>query len=274
MRGMYRAGIMTGLLALMSLSAAADERAILRNGSTIRHARHETREDVTRLYMAGEVDNYIDIPTEEIIGYEEVHLPLEPVAVKAEHESTISSMSGSGGVDVAAAVKAASSRNNLNPDLINSMIRVESGFNPHAVSPKGAQGLMQLMPQTAARMGVADPFNPVENIEGGTRYIRELLDRYHLDLVKALAAYNAGPERVEQYHGVPPYPETIAYVSRVIRNFNGKQSAQNSAGGKTAAAHAKKKQVSVKSARVAVGEEPVAERETEAETGGSSASGS
>jgi hypothetical protein len=271
---MYRAGIMTGLLALMSLSAVADERAILRNGSTIRHARHETRDDVTRLYMAGEVDNYIDIPTEEIIGYEEVHLPLEPVAVKAEHESTISSMSGSGGVDVAAAVKAASSRNNLNPDLINSMIRVESGFNPHAVSPKGAQGLMQLMPQTAARMGVADPFNPVENIEGGTRYIRELLDRYHLDLVKALAAYNAGPERVEQYHGVPPYPETIAYVSRVIRNFNGKQSAQNSAGAKTATGHAKKKQVSVKSAQVAATEEPVAEQETEAEAGGSSAAGS
>ena len=188
----------------------------------------------------------------------------------------ISSMSGSGGVDVAAAVKAASSRNNLNPDLINSMIRVESGFNPHAVSPKGAQGLMQLMPQTAARMGVADPFNPVENIEGGTRYIRELLDRYHLDLVKALAAYNAGPERVEQYHGVPPYPETIAYVSRVIRNFNGKQSAQNSAGAKTATGHAKKKQVSVKNAQVAATEEPVAEQETEAEllAGGSSAAGS
>ena len=267
---------MTGLLALMSLSAIADERAILRNGSTIRHARHEARDDVTRLYMAGEIDNYIDIPTEEIVGYEEVHLPPEPVAVaaKAEREPMISSMSGSGALDVAAAVKAASSRNNLNPDLINSMIRVESGFNPHAVSPKGAQGLMQLMPQTAARMGVADPFNPVENIEGGTRYIRQLLDRYHLDLVKALAAYNAGPERVEQYHGVPPYPETIAYVSRVIRNFNGKQSAQNFAGAKTAAGHAKKKQVSVKSAQVAATEEPGVEQETEAEAGGSSAAGS
>jgi soluble lytic murein transglycosylase-like protein len=266
---------MTGLLALMSLSAAADERAILRNGSTIRHARHETRDDVTRLYMAGEVDNYIDIPTEEIVGYEEVHLPPEPVTAtaKSEREPMINSMSGSGAADVAAAVKAASSRNNLNPDLINSMIRVESGFNPHAVSPRGAQGLMQLMPQTAARMGVADPFNPVENIEGGTRYIRELLDRYHLDLVKALAAYNAGPERVEQYHGVPPYPETIAYVSRVIRNFNGKQSGQNSAGVKAAAGHAKKKQVSVKSAEVAA-EEPVAEQGTEAEAGGSSAAGS
>jgi soluble lytic murein transglycosylase-like protein len=267
---------MTGLLALMSLSAIADERAILRNGSTIRNARHETRDDVTRLYMAGEVDNYIDIPTEEIVGYEEVHLPPEPVAVTsaAAREPMTSLMSGSGAVDVAAAVKAASSRNNLNPDLINSMIRAESGFNPHAVSPKGAQGLMQLMPQTAARMGVADPFNPVENIEGGTRYIRELLDRYHLDLVKALAAYNAGPERVEQYHGVPPYPETIAYVSRVIRNFNGKQGAQNAEGVKTGAAHATKQQVSVKRARVAVTEEPVAEQATEAEAGGSSASGS
>jgi soluble lytic murein transglycosylase-like protein len=120
-------------------------------------------------------------------------------------------------------VIAAGARNNINPHLINSMIRVESGFNAKAISPKGAQGLMQLMPQTAARLGVADPMDPVANVEGGTRYIRELLDRYHLDLSKALAAYNAGPERVEQFNGIPPYPETIAYVTKVIKEFNSRK---------------------------------------------------
>jgi len=85
---------------------------------------------------------------------------------------------------------------------------------------------MQLMPQTAARMGVRNAMDPAANVEGGTRYLGELLVRYHHDLSKALAAYNAGPERVEQYHGVPPYPETLAYVARVVRDFNRKKDIQ------------------------------------------------
>ena len=106
------------------------------------------------------------------------------------------------------------------------MIHAESGFNPRAVSPKGAQGLMQLMPRTASQLGVADAFDPGANVEGGTRYLRELLERYNFDLVKALAAYNAGPQRVEQYHGVPPYYETQAYVARIVRDFNRKKLAE------------------------------------------------
>ena len=85
---------------------------------------------------------------------------------------------------------------------------------------------MQLMPQTAARMGVQNAMDPAANVEGGTRYLGELLYRYHNDLSKALAAYNAGPDRVEQYHGVPPYPETLAYVARIIGEFNRKKEAQ------------------------------------------------
>jgi hypothetical protein len=85
---------------------------------------------------------------------------------------------------------------------------------------------MQLMPQTAARMGVQNAIDPVANVEGGTRYLGELMSRYHNDLSKALAAYNAGPDRVEQYHGVPPYPETMAYVARILGDFNRKKDAQ------------------------------------------------
>jgi len=108
----------------------------------------------------------------------------------------------------------------VDPDLIRSVIKAESGFNPRAVSPKGAQGLMQLMPSTANQLGVKDAFAPGENIEGGTRYLRDLLVLYKNDMAKALAAYNAGPQRVAQYHGVPPYRETHAYVVRVIKDFN------------------------------------------------------
>ena len=103
------------------------------------------------------------------------------------------------------------------------------GFNVRAVSPKGAQGLMQLMPRTATELGVRNVFDPQANVEGGTRYLRELLERYNFDLVKALAAYNAGTHRVEQYGGVPPYYETKAYVARIVRDYNKKLAAKNAA---------------------------------------------
>ena len=128
-----------------------------------------------------------------------------------------------------------SDRHHLDPDFISSVIHAESGFNPRAVSPKGAQGLMQLMPGTASKLGVSNAFDPSANVEGGTRYLSELLERYNFDVIKALAAYNAGPQRVQQYGGVPPYYETRAYVARIVRDYNRKKIAER----KAAAAAAK-----------------------------------
>jgi soluble lytic murein transglycosylase-like protein len=114
------------------------------------------------------------------------------------------------------AVRNASRRYGLSAGLIRSVIRHESNFDPQARSPAGAQGLMQLMPATAQELGVSDPFDIQQNIDGGSRYLRHMLDQFDGDLRKALAAYNAGPGTVRRYGGVPPYPETRNYVRKVM----------------------------------------------------------
>jgi soluble lytic murein transglycosylase-like protein len=108
----------------------------------------------------------------------------------------------------------------IEPELVKAVIAAESSFQPEAVSEAGAVGLMQLMPHTAAQLGVDDPTNPDQNIEGGTRYLAEMLERYG-DVRRALAAYNAGPEAVDRFGGVPPYNETKTYLSRVLRFYRG-----------------------------------------------------
>jgi|UniRef100_A0A7C3SKC8 hypothetical protein len=110
----------------------------------------------------------------------------------------------------------------VDPSLVRAVMRHESGFNPRAVSPKGAQGLMQLMPGTADLMGVANPFDPEQNIAGGVGYLRYCLDRFNNDVALALAAYNAGPERVAKTGGIPPIPETQTYVQNVLSTYTGK----------------------------------------------------
>ena len=107
----------------------------------------------------------------------------------------------------------------LDPDLISAIIQIESGGIPDARSSKGAIGLMQLMPETSSDLAVSNPFNPKANISGGTKYLSQLLERFRGNLVLALAAYNAGPEKVERYGGIPPYPETRRYVRSVLNQW-------------------------------------------------------
>ena len=229
------------LFAVAALPCFAGEVAVLRNGFSIRHERREVVGDVTRLYVSADGSSFVDVPTAEIEHFEaapEVPASVSSAFANNAKERTLSSFSlsktgfsGRAQVDIKQVVNEASGRYRLDPDLVNSVIKAESGFNVRAVSPKGAQGLMQLMPGTASRLGVPNAFDPQANVEGGTKYLRELLERYDFDMVKALAAYNAGPQRVEQFGGVPPYYETRAYVARIVKDFNKKKAAQQKAAG-------------------------------------------
>jgi len=200
----------------------------LRNGFSIQHERRQVMGATTRLYISPDGSSYVDVPTDEIEHFEDA--PMQNAASgNAASGVRFQVTAKSAPVDLTEVVNSASDRYRLDPDLVNSVIKAESGFNVRAVSPKGSQGLMQLMPQTASQLGVPNAFDPQANVEGGTRYLRELLERYNFDLIKALAAYNAGTRRVEQYGGVPPYYETRAYVARIVRDFNKKKVAQKSA---------------------------------------------
>jgi hypothetical protein len=123
-------------------------------------------------------------------------------------------------------IKAAAQRHRLPESLITAVISVESGFDHAAVSSKGARGLMQLMPQTSAMIGVRDPHSPDQNIDAGASHLRAMLDTFKEDLPLALAAYNAGEQNVIRYHGIPPYPETRRFVARVLRKMGDKSGAE------------------------------------------------
>ena len=116
-------------------------------------------------------------------------------------------------------IKDASEKYGVEEKLIQAVVKQESGYNPDAISHVGAQGLMQLMPATAKDLGVKDAFNPKENIDGGVKYLRKMLDKYHGNKILALAAYNAGPGAVDKYDGVPPYEETQQYVRKILAKY-------------------------------------------------------
>jgi soluble lytic murein transglycosylase-like protein len=257
----------TALLGFAQMSAFAGQIAILKNGFSIHFDHKEQNAKSTRLFTP---TGYMDIASDEITSFEEDETPVvvpEPVPVAAAPSTqltgptvaakasvskpmaskalanpvpavqpvamkvTAPASTAATAIDIDEVVREASNKNRLDPDFVRSVIMAESNFKTHAVSKKGALGLMQLMPSTAAQLGVADPFDPRANVEAGAAHLSALLDLYHDDPVKALAAYNAGAHRVKQYNGVPPYRETRAYINKIVRDFNAKKRAQMKAAG-------------------------------------------
>jgi len=194
-------------LLLLAVSNLRAEYIALRTGLRLHVTGYQLVGDKYRLQMAG---GWVEVAAQDVVAIEpeEVFTPIPaPPAAQADQPP------------YRELVSAAASRYGVDAELITSVIAVESNFDPKAVSHKNAHGLMQLLPETAARLGVKDVFDPKENIDAGTRYLRDLLQKYNNDLALTLAAYNAGPDRVHQYGRVPPFAETISYVRRVKRTY-------------------------------------------------------
>ena len=199
MRGMLPA---LALLTLLGTSARA-EIALLANGQTLKLDGHRVEEGLVVLVLKG--GGEMSVPPATVQGFvpDEV---LDEVTVPP-------------GGDLRRAATLAARRHGLDPELVIAVVSVESGFRPQAVSPKGAQGLMQLMPRTAQSLGVVDAFDPEQNLDGGVRHLGQLLAAYNGDVERALAAYNAGEGAVHRHNGIPPYRETRAYVKKVLERY-------------------------------------------------------
>lgn len=193
------------LAALLGATSARAEIAVLANGQTLKVTARRVEAD--RIYLSLKDGGEVGILPAEVRGFvpdEVIDEVLGPMAA---------------GTDVRALAIATARRHGLDPNLVLAVVAVESGFQPDAVSHKGAQGLMQLMPATARELGVTDALDPAQNLDGGTRYLRMLVARYGGDLGKALAAYNAGPGAVKRHGGVPPYRETHHYIDKVLKRY-------------------------------------------------------
>jgi len=218
--------IAAGAMAALTVPVQAAERVTLRNGFAMPCNHHVQAGDRVRLYTSIGEESFIEVAPEDIAAVEDVpDLPVEPAAelqsstrpntmLEAKPDPKLSA------ADLHQMLSTAGRQHNVDEDLLASLVKAESGGNTRAVSRAGARGLMQLMPGTAADLGVEDSFRPEQNVRGGTTYLDSLLTRYHDNLSLALAAYNAGPAAVDKYHGIPPYRETRLYVARVIHEFN------------------------------------------------------
>lgn len=225
-RAMHRTlqlALAAALVALLSPVARAAERVTLANGFSLTCNHHDSIDGRVRLYTSTDAESYIEFAPADIASIETV--PDPPPAPEPDPASQPTEAKPPRNVKLTPAdlhqiLSTAGQAHNLDVDLLASVVKAESDGNARARSRAGAQGLMQLMPATAAQLGVHDSYQPDENVQGGSAYLDALLTRYHDNLALALAAYNAGPAAVDKYHGIPPYHETRVYVARVIHEFN------------------------------------------------------
>ncbi len=206
------------LLVLSGCSLWGSEFAVFASGARMHVDRHETAAGKVRLYVG---EGFTELDANMVTAFEPDGLPAAPAAAKPAVEP-----GQAAGTKPALSPRqladAAADKYGLPRQLVRSVMAAESGFQAQAVSPKGAIGLMQLMPETAQALGV-DPYDPAQNVDAGTRYLRDLLNQYDYGLWHALAAYNAGPAAVDKYRGIPPYAETIRYVERIDREYRQNQ---------------------------------------------------
>lgn len=203
-------------LLLMAAHARGAEQVTLTNGFVEHCDHHAQVNGRVRLYLDSGESSYIEFAPGQIASVQTVAAPpsVQPAAPARAAGGKLSP------ADIGEMLARAGRQHNLDVDLLASVVKAESDGNAHAVSRAGAEGLMQLMPGTAAQLGVRDRFQAEQNVQGGSAYLDALLTRYRDNLALALAAYNAGPEAVDRYHGIPPYRETRIYVARVIHEFN------------------------------------------------------
>ncbi len=182
--------------------------------------------DRVRLYleptMPSDELSYLDVAADSVVAVETLPDPPPPTIAKAL-VAAVTSAAEPTAMELGEMLEHAGAAHNIDTALLASVIHAESGGRTHAISRTGAQGLMQLMPGTASAVGVQHALIASENVEGGTRYLDQMLTRYHNNIALALAAYNAGPGAVDRYRGVPPFRETRTYVARVIREFNARK---------------------------------------------------
>ena len=218
------AALLAAGLCLAQVARAA-EHLTLANGFDLVCDHHALVEGRVRIYPKPAAEDYFELAPDAIRGVEIVPDPPEAQGNADTDTAPLKTPAAIADTKLTAAdlhqlLSKAGSEHNVDADLLASVVKAESGGNARATSRAGARGLMQLMPDTARDLGVADSFAPEQNIRGGTSYLDWLLTRYHDNIVLALAAYNAGPEAVDRYHGIPPYHETRVYVARVIHEFN------------------------------------------------------
>jgi soluble lytic murein transglycosylase-like protein len=200
---------------ILGSCAWAGEYALLSSGMRLRIDRHEQSGNAYVLYSG---EGSMKMPATEVTGFEAEDYVAPPKPAPAPAPVVAATVPQPAKLDPKALIDAAARKTAIPAKLLHSVVKAESAYHADAISPKGAIGLMQLMPATAAQYG-ADPMDPAQNVEAGTAYLRDLLLKYNGDVAAALAAYNAGPGAVDRYHGVPPYAETRSYVGKIIRNW-------------------------------------------------------